>query len=86
MPQAPSGSGALKVYAMHPTQAVGPGGQPQYHTTQLKGFDMTSDRDTCAEGMKWFRNSRDLAETQQLRVRMRWQMRRRKHPRQSSLT
>lgn len=53
--------GVLTMYGMHPTQAADPGGQPQYHTTQLNSFAMTGNRDTCAEGMKWFRNSRDLA-------------------------
>ena len=56
-----SSSSALKFYAMHPTPAADPGGQPQYHAAQLRGFDMTDNRDTCTEGMKWFRNSRDLA-------------------------
>lgn len=29
--------------------------------TRVKGFDMLSDRDTCAEGIRHFRNARDLA-------------------------
>jgi hypothetical protein len=56
-----SGSGVLTMYAMHPTQPADPDGQPEYHTTQLGSFAMTHNRDACAEGMKWFRNSRDLA-------------------------
>lgn len=54
-------SGRLQLYAMHPTKPAQPGGQPQYHTTKLRGFDMAGDLDTCVEGIKWFRNSRDLA-------------------------
>jgi hypothetical protein len=30
--------------------------------TQAKGFDMLSDRDACADGIKYFRNARDLAQ------------------------
>jgi hypothetical protein len=56
-----SGTGTLKMYAMHPTQPADPSGQPQYHTTQIRGFDMTDNADTFRQGATWYRNSRDLA-------------------------
>lgn len=54
-------AGTLRLYAHHPTAPTTPGGRPGYHMTQVKGFDMLSDRDACADGIKYFRNARDLA-------------------------
>ena len=54
-----SGTGTLKMYAMHPTEPVQPGVDPQYHTTQIRGFDMTDNLVTFAEGATWYRNARD---------------------------
>ena len=56
-----SGTGTLQLYAMHPTQPADPSGQPQYHTTQLNGFQMTGNAETFRQGATWYRNSRDLA-------------------------
>ena len=30
-----SGTGTLQMYTMHPTEPAQPGGDPQYHTTQI---------------------------------------------------
>jgi len=56
-----SGTGTLQMYAMHPTEPAQPGGDPQYHTTQINGFHMTGNRNTFLEGATWFRNARDWA-------------------------
>jgi len=56
-----SGTGTLQMYAMHPTEPARPGGDPQYHTTQINGFHMTGNRNTFLEGATWFRNARDWA-------------------------
>ena len=49
---------------MHPTEPAQPGGDPQYHTTQINGFHMTGNRNTFLEGATWFRNARDWAKEQ----------------------
>jgi len=36
-----SGTGTLQMYTMHPTEPAQPGGNPQYHTTQVRGFAMS---------------------------------------------
>ncbi|KAJ4310986.1 hypothetical protein N0V84_010685 [Fusarium piperis] len=51
----------LKLYAHHLTAPTTEGGQPEYHMTQVKGFDMTNDRETFVKGATAFRNARDLA-------------------------
>lgn len=53
--------GTLRLYAHHPTAPTTSGGRLVYHMTRVKGFDMLSDRDTCAEGIRHFGNARDLA-------------------------
>lgn len=53
--------GTLRLYAHHPTAPTTSGGRLEYHMIRVKGFDMLSDRDTCAEGIRHFRNARDLA-------------------------
>ena len=53
----------LQIYATHPTKPLTPGGQPEYHMTKLKGFDMTSDKETFIKGATAYRNTRDLAMT-----------------------
>ena len=57
-----SGTGTLQMYAMHPTEPVEPDGRPRYHMTQLRGFMMTDNRDTCRDGLRAYRNGRELAE------------------------
>ncbi|KAF1993984.1 hypothetical protein P154DRAFT_582275 [Amniculicola lignicola CBS 123094] len=57
-----SGTGSLKMYAMHPTEPAEPDGKPQYHMTQLDGYDMTGNRTTHLAGRRAYRNGRELAE------------------------
>ncbi|KAK0615137.1 hypothetical protein B0T17DRAFT_497610 [Bombardia bombarda] len=53
--------GQLQLYAHHPTAPATEGGRPEYHMTQVKGYAMTSDRETFIQGATAFRNVRDLA-------------------------
>jgi hypothetical protein len=55
--------GRLQIYSTHPTKPLTPGGQPEYHMTKTKGFDMTSDRETFVKGATAYRDNRDLAMT-----------------------
>ena len=57
-------AGTLRLYAHHVTAPTtsGGGNGAGVHMTQVKGFDMLSDRDACADGIKHFRNARDLAQ------------------------
>ena len=59
-----SGTGTLQMYAMHPTEPAPPGGDPQYHTTQIRGFQMNDTADTFRQGAAAFRNARDWAKEQ----------------------
>ncbi|KID82404.1 hypothetical protein MAJ_11358, partial [Metarhizium majus ARSEF 297] len=53
--------GTLKLYTHHITAPTTPGARPEYHMTQIKGYAMTSDRETFVQGATAFRNARDLA-------------------------
>ncbi|KAF5530707.1 glyoxylate reductase [Fusarium mexicanum] len=55
--------GQLKEYAHHMTAPTTEGGRPEYHMTQVNGWQMTGNRDTCAQGIGAFRNTLNLAET-----------------------
>ena len=57
------GTGTLQLYGHHTTPPQVPGGHPEYHMTQIKGYMMTSDRETFQKGATAFRNLRDLAQT-----------------------
>ncbi|KAK3899547.1 hypothetical protein C8A05DRAFT_46418 [Staphylotrichum tortipilum] len=57
-----AGTGTLQLYAHHTTPPTAPGGQPEYHMTKLRGFDMTDSRETFVQGATAFRNARDLAQ------------------------
>ena len=59
-----SGASTLKMYAMHPTEPADPAGRPQYHMTQLRGYDLTNDAETCRQGLSAFRNGLDWAKEQ----------------------
>ena len=59
-----AGTGTLQMYAHHPTEPTTPGGPPEYHMTQVKAYAMTSDRNTCVEGLKAFRNGRKWTKKQ----------------------
>jgi hypothetical protein len=59
-----SGAGTLKMYAMHPTEPAGPAGRPQCHMTQLQGYDLTNNAETCWQGLSAIRNGRDWATEQ----------------------
>ncbi|KAH8781060.1 hypothetical protein F5883DRAFT_685314 [Diaporthe sp. PMI_573] len=52
-------NGHLQLYAHHTTAA--PGGQPEYHTSELRDFAMRGSRENFLEGATAFRNARDLA-------------------------
>ncbi|KID95607.1 hypothetical protein MAJ_08466, partial [Metarhizium majus ARSEF 297] len=54
--------GQLKLFAHHAT-APTQDGRPEYHMTQLKGYALTSDRETFVAGATAFRNARDLAQS-----------------------
>ncbi len=54
-------NGLLKIYAIHPTQPAVPGGNPDYHMTQVRSIDLTDSPDHCREGAAVYRNSRVLA-------------------------
>lgn len=54
---------SLKLYCHHLTPPKAPGELPEYHMTQLKGYDMTGDKEAFVEGATGFRNLRDHAKT-----------------------
>jgi len=56
-----SGTGTLQLYAHHTTAPTDSEGLPGYHMTQVKAYALTSDRETCVQGIGAFRNARDLA-------------------------
>ncbi|KAK5550543.1 hypothetical protein LTR46_011461 [Exophiala xenobiotica] len=60
--------GHLQTYATHITAPLTPGGEPEYHTTQTKGFALTSDKETFVKGATAYRNDRDLAKTERDRA------------------
>ncbi|KAH8701336.1 hypothetical protein GQ44DRAFT_831942 [Phaeosphaeriaceae sp. PMI808] len=53
--------GNLSLYAAHPTKPGDADGKPEYHTTKIGGFDLTSDIDSYLQGIAAFRNLQDLA-------------------------
>jgi hypothetical protein len=57
------GTATLQLYGHHLTPPKAPGGHPEYHMTQLGGYQMTSDRETFQKGAGAFRNLRDLGKT-----------------------
>lgn len=57
-----SGTGTLQMYTMHPTEPAEPGGRPQYHMSKLRGFDITDTKNTHLDGLRAYRNGRELAE------------------------
>jgi hypothetical protein len=54
-------SGRLQLFAMHPTEPAEPDEGPEYHTTQIEGFDLTGNPVTCRQGIKAWRNLQALA-------------------------
>jgi len=56
-----SGTGTLQMFAMHPTKPAQPGGDPQYHTTQINTWGLTGNPDAFRQGAAAFRNARDWA-------------------------
>jgi hypothetical protein len=57
------GTSTLKLYSHHLTAPKAAGEPPEYHMTQLNGFDMTSNINTFREGAGGFRHNRDRAKT-----------------------
>lgn len=53
--------GHLVLFAHHLTAPTTPGGRPEYHMTQLKGYASTSDRETFIRAVLAFRNLHDSA-------------------------
>ncbi|KAL2176560.1 uncharacterized protein P884DRAFT_260578 [Thermothelomyces heterothallicus CBS 202.75] len=56
-----AGTGTLKLYAHHVTPPTAPGGRPEYHMTQVDGWDLTGNIDSFRRGATAFRNARDFA-------------------------
>jgi len=56
--------GHLKMYATHPAEPKVPGGQPEYHMTQLNTYSLGGAVDHFREGAAAFRNGRDWAKEQ----------------------
>jgi hypothetical protein len=54
--------GTLKMYTTHPTQAED--GTTEYHMSQVSGFALTDNPDTCRRGFTAFRNGREWAQEQ----------------------
>ncbi|OCK78089.1 hypothetical protein K432DRAFT_418204 [Lepidopterella palustris CBS 459.81] len=59
-----SGTGCLKLYTIHLTRSAGSGTSPEYHMTQLGGWDVTDSHKQFCEGAGAFRNARDWAKEQ----------------------
>jgi hypothetical protein len=57
-----AGTGTLQLYAHHVTPPTAPGGRPEYHMTQVDGWQMTGNIDTFRRGATAFRNARDSAQ------------------------
>ncbi|KAK3323514.1 hypothetical protein B0T19DRAFT_206955 [Cercophora scortea] len=57
-----AGTGTLQLYAHHVTAPTAPGERPEYHMTQLDGWQMTGNIDTFRRGATAFRNARELAQ------------------------
>lgn len=56
-----AGTGTLQIYAHHATGPKHEEGRPEYHMTQIDGWQMTGNIDTFRRGAAAFRNARDLA-------------------------
>ncbi|KGQ09554.1 hypothetical protein BBAD15_g5105 [Beauveria bassiana D1-5] len=56
-----AGTGTLQLYAHHVTGPATEGERPEYHMTQLDGWQMTGNISTFRRGATAFRNARDLA-------------------------
>jgi len=56
-------AGNLNMYTTHITSS-GPGGSPEYHMSQVGGWNTIGDPDTCRRGFTAFRNARDRAQEQ----------------------
>ncbi|KXX77155.1 hypothetical protein MMYC01_207569, partial [Madurella mycetomatis] len=57
-------AGTLKMYTGHPIPPANPGARPEYVTTQVKAYALTSDYDTYRQGAAAYRNGRDWAKRQ----------------------
>lgn len=57
-------NGYLQMYATHPTEPRVPGGQPEYHMTQLRSFALGDTADRFREGAGAYRNGLDWAKEQ----------------------
>lgn len=55
--------GMLQKYSHHMSAPTTEGGRPEYHTSQIDGWVMTSKRGAFVEGATDLRNTLDLAET-----------------------
>ncbi|KIW41742.1 uncharacterized protein PV06_07266 [Exophiala oligosperma] len=58
--------GILQTYAHHVTKPPAPGGDPEYHMTLIRGFVLTSDRESFVQGATAYRNTRDLAKAERV--------------------
>ncbi|KAE8453668.1 hypothetical protein EG329_009179 [Mollisiaceae sp. DMI_Dod_QoI] len=55
-------AGNLNMYATHITQGLG--GSPEYHMSQVDGWNTLGNPNTCRQGFTAFRNARDWAQEQ----------------------
>ncbi|KIW40700.1 uncharacterized protein PV06_07877 [Exophiala oligosperma] len=58
-----AGTGTLQLYATHVSRAADPGGQSEYHMTQINSYGMTGNVKTFREGAAAYRNCRDQAKS-----------------------
>lgn len=56
-----SDCGLLQLYTMHPTSPDSPTSRPKYHLVFIGSFSLIQSLEVLSEGLRWFRNSRDLA-------------------------
>ncbi|KAH0544333.1 hypothetical protein FGG08_001474 [Glutinoglossum americanum] len=56
--------GLLKMYTHHLTQPKAPGGEPEYHMTQLGAWALTGSPEQFRQGASAFRNARDWTKEQ----------------------
>lgn len=57
-------NGTLKMFRTHTTPPTDPGGEPEYHMTQLRGWYLNDNPKTFREGVAAFRSGRDWANEQ----------------------
>ena len=62
------GTGALKLYTVHPTLSTNPDRVIEFCMTQLNGWDMTGNANTFRQGASALRNARDWAQEERKKL------------------